>query len=83
MKHYTCLNRVICIISVILAGAFAPPLRAAVDPDLLAGLKARAIGPAAMSGRITAIDAVVSDSNHIVIGVATGGVWMSDNGGLT
>jgi photosystem II stability/assembly factor-like uncharacterized protein len=50
---------------------------------LLSGLEARAIGPAAMSGRITAIDAVVSNPNRIVIGVATGGVWMSDNGGLT
>jgi photosystem II stability/assembly factor-like uncharacterized protein len=83
MKHKPFLNRVICIFTVFLAGALAPPLHAAVDPDLLAGLKARAIGPAAMSGRITAIDAVASDPNRIVIGVATGGVWLSDNGGLT
>ena len=48
--------------------------RAALDSDLLSGLKARAIGPAAIGGRIAAIDAVHSDPNHIVIGVATGGV---------
>lgn len=56
---------------------------AALDSDKLAGLKARAIGPAAVGGRITAIDVVQSDTNHIVIGVATGGVWISRSGGLT
>jgi photosystem II stability/assembly factor-like uncharacterized protein len=56
---------------------------AAIDSTLLEGLKARAIGPAAVGGRISAIDAVQTDPNRIVIGVATGGVWMSSNGGLT
>lgn len=55
---------------------------AAPDPDLMKGLTARLIGPAAMSGRISAIDALASDPNRIVIGAATGGVWISDNGGL-
>lgn len=54
-----------------------------LDPALLAGLKARSIGPAAMSGRIAAIDAVESNPDVIVVGVATGGVWRSDNGGIT
>lgn len=58
-------------------------LWASLDADLMEGLKARAIGPAAISGRIAAIDAVASNPNHIVVGAATGGVWMSDNGGLT
>jgi photosystem II stability/assembly factor-like uncharacterized protein len=57
--------------------------QAALDDSLLAGLKARNIGPATISGRIAAIDAVASDPNRIVIGAATGGVWISDNGGLT
>ncbi len=56
---------------------------AALDADLLQGLSARTLGPAAVGGRIAAIDAVVSDPNRIVIGVATGGVWISDNGGVT
>jgi photosystem II stability/assembly factor-like uncharacterized protein len=56
---------------------------AALDNQLLEGLKARALGPAAVSGRITAIDAVAANPNHIVIGAATGGVWISENGGLT
>jgi len=62
---------------------FSTPLFAALDSDLLEGLSARSLGPAAVSGRITAIDAVVANPNHIVIGAATGGVWMSENGGLT
>jgi photosystem II stability/assembly factor-like uncharacterized protein len=56
---------------------------AALDGDLLGGLSARALGPAAVSGRITAIDVVSAHPNHIVIGAATGGVWISENGGLT
>jgi photosystem II stability/assembly factor-like uncharacterized protein len=58
-------------------------LGASFDPELLQGLSARSIGPAAVSGRITAIDALQSDPNHIVIGASTGGVWISANGGLT
>ena len=61
----------------------ATSLHAALDADLLEGLAARTLGPAAVSGRITAIDAVASNPNHIVIGSATGGVWISENGGLT
>ncbi|HEX6863279.1 MAG TPA: hypothetical protein VF414_10715, partial [Thermoanaerobaculia bacterium] len=55
----------------------------AVDPDLLAGLKARSIGPSGMSGRVAAIDAVESSPNVIWVGAATGGVWKSIDGGLT
>jgi len=56
---------------------------AAFDPDLLDGMSARAIGPAAVGGRIAAIDAVTADPNHIVVGAASGGVWISSDGGLT
>ncbi|HJX26887.1 MAG TPA: hypothetical protein VJ885_03165, partial [Thermoanaerobaculia bacterium] len=56
---------------------------AAVDPSLLAGMKARSVGPAAMSGRIAAIDASVKDPDLIWVGAATGGVWKSTNGGLS
>ena len=56
---------------------------AALDNSLMEGLKARSIGPASISGRVAAIDVVNSDPNHIVVGSASGGVWISDNGGLT
>jgi len=68
---------------VLLAALAAGRAGAALDADLLAGLEARNIGPAAMSGRISAIDAVASDPNRIVVGAGTGGVWISENGGLT
>lgn len=55
----------------------------ALDPKLLAGLEARSIGPATMSGRIASIDAVVSDPRVIYVGAATGGLWKSVNAGLT
>ncbi|HEX2163083.1 MAG TPA: hypothetical protein VHM02_03975 [Thermoanaerobaculia bacterium] len=61
----------------------ATAAEAAVDPDLLAGLAARSIGPAAMSGRIAAITAVPGDPDTIWVGAATGGVWRSTDGGLT
>ena len=53
----------------------------AIDPSLLAGLAARSIGPAGMSGRVTAIDVVVGDPEEVVVGTASGGVWKSTNGG--
>jgi photosystem II stability/assembly factor-like uncharacterized protein len=61
----------------------AAPAHAAVDPDLLAGLKARSIGPAAMSGRIAAIESTAANPDLIYVGAATGGVWKSTDGGLS
>ncbi len=52
-----------------------------LDLSALENLKIRSIGPANMSGRITAIDAVVSNPKIIFIGAASGGVWKSENGG--
>nr|MCU0395717.1 hypothetical protein [Chitinophagaceae bacterium] len=46
-------------------------------------LKARSIGPAGMSGRVTAIDAVHSNPDIIYIGAASGGVWKTTNGGAS
>jgi len=43
--------------------------------------KPRALGPAGMSGRITAIDALADNPDFIVIGSASGGVWKTLNGG--
>jgi hypothetical protein len=54
-----------------------------IKTDLFKNMKARAIGPAAMSGRITAIDAVVANPDIIYAGSASGGVWKTENGGTT
>jgi len=52
------------------------------DADIIGGLEARSIGPAAMSGRIAALDAVEGDRLTIWAGTAGGGVWKSMDGGL-
>lgn len=49
--------------------------------DQFKNWKPRNIGPSGMSGRITAIDAVVADPNTIWIGAASGGVWKTNNAG--
>jgi photosystem II stability/assembly factor-like uncharacterized protein len=78
------LGRLFCIVALTaLAPAPPPALAAGVDPDLLAGLAPRSIGPATMSGRIAAVDAVESNPDILYVGAATGGVWKSTNGGLT
>lgn len=54
-----------------------------LDIDKLKEMKARSIGPAGMSGRVTAIDAVVHNPDIIYIGTASGGVWKSESGGIS
>lgn len=45
--------------------------------------KPRNIGPASMSGRITAIDALANDPETIYLGSASGGVWKTTNAGAS
>lgn len=54
-----------------------------LDMEKLKGMKPRAIGPAAMSGRITAVDVVVSNPDIMFVGAASGGVWKTVSGGIT
>jgi photosystem II stability/assembly factor-like uncharacterized protein len=61
----------------------AAPASGAIDPGLLAGMKARSIGPAGMSGRIASIDAVEADPDIIYAGSASGGLWKTVDGGDT
>ena len=51
--------------------------------DQFKSWKPRNIGPTGMSGRITAIDAVVADPNTIYLGAASGGVWKTINQGAS
>ncbi len=52
-----------------------------VNVEQLKAIKTRNVGPAGMSGRVTAIDAVNSNSDIIYLGTASGGVWKSVSGG--
>ena len=55
-----------------------------VSSSLFSVMEARALGSATMSGRITAIEGVVSDEGKtIYIGTAGGGVWKSTSAGVS
>jgi len=53
-----------------------------LDLSLLENMKARAIGPAGMSGRVTSIDVVNNQTDIMYVGTASGGVWKSTSGGV-
>lgn len=50
--------------------------------DLVQDMKPRNIGPAGMSGRVTAIDVVHSNPDIMFVGTASGGLWKSTSGGI-
>ena len=52
-----------------------------VSLDQFKNLKPRSIGPAGMSGRVTAIDALYTNPDLIYLGTASGGVWKTENSG--
>jgi photosystem II stability/assembly factor-like uncharacterized protein len=54
-----------------------------LKPELLEQMKFRNIGPAGMSGRIAAIDVDPANDQRIYAGAASGGLWRSDNGGIS
>ncbi len=53
-----------------------------LDMNKLKSMKARSIGPAGMSGRVTAIAVVHNDPSIMYIGTASGGLWKSTSGGI-
>ena len=53
-----------------------------LDMESLKNMKPRNIGPAGMSGRITAIDVVTDQPDVMYVGAASGGVWKSTSGGI-
>ncbi|MFC2126055.1 hypothetical protein ACFLU5_14730 [Bacteroidota bacterium] len=53
-----------------------------IDKSLFKALKPRSVGPAGMSGRVTAIDVRLTNPDIIYIGTASGGLWKSESGGI-
>ena len=51
--------------------------------NYLQDLKPRNIGPGGMSGRVTAIDVVISNPEVMYVGTASGGLWKSNSGGIS
>lgn len=64
--------------SLLLSALFLLP--SAGDQD---ALTPRSIGPSGMSGRIASLAGVPGDPRQLWVGAATGGLWHSDNGGLS
>ena len=54
-----------------------------LDEDHWSALAPRSIGPAGMSGRVTAIDVHPEDRDIFYVGTASGGLWRSKNGGIS
>lgn len=75
----------ILFISTYLNQSFAQTQEAAVvkGKELFGDMKARHIGPALMSGRITDLELHPKNERIIYAGTAGGGVWKSNNGGAT
>lgn len=68
----------LCLFALATAVLFAQK----INTDHLKGIGIRNIGPAGMSGRVTAVDVVLSNPDVIYAGTASGGVWRSESGGI-
>lgn len=53
-----------------------------LDMEKFKGMTPRNIGPAGMSGRVTAIDVERDNPDVIYAGTASGGLWKSESGGV-
>ena len=58
-------------------------LRRGSNEGITETFKWRSIGPGNMMGRISALDALNHDHKVALVGAASGGVWLTDNGGIT
>jgi photosystem II stability/assembly factor-like uncharacterized protein len=80
---------VVLLVLLVLAVGTGPPATAAtgegilIDSTIFGALRARPLGPAVMSGRVAALDAVSADPRILYVGAASGGIWKSENGGTT
>jgi photosystem II stability/assembly factor-like uncharacterized protein len=71
-----------CMVATLSFAAFAQDA-VTKGKELFGDLKARHIGPALMSGRITDLELHPTNERIIYAGTAGGGVWKSNNGGAT
>ncbi|MDQ7040422.1 MAG: hypothetical protein Q9M35_05730 [Rhodothermus sp.] len=71
-------------LTILVIGWLIVPLAwAQIDTARVHGLTARQIGPAGMSGRVVALAVEPGNPNVIYVGAASGGLWRSEDGGVT
>ncbi len=76
------ISPVIYILIILLLCGSVPVSAQTVNMDKLKGMKPRSIGPAGMSGRVTAFDVVMRNTDIIYAGTASGGLWRSTSAGV-
>lgn len=63
--------------------AAAVPQEQEIDTGMLQHLEWRCIGPATMGGRATDVEGVPGDPRVVYAAAASGGVWKTEDGGIT
>ena len=53
------------------------------DQSLVANVRYRSIGPTVMSGRVADLDVSPTDPTHFYVAYASGGLWKTENNGLS
>lgn len=73
----------LCALSLVVASDEAEQTKPGLNEKTFKGLALRGLGPALMSGRIS--DIVIHPENRHIryVGVGSGGVWKTENGGTT
>lgn len=82
MKHFNIFSITMLLLSFCYTGSAqqAIPLK---SEEIFGSIKARHIGPAIMSGRVSDLEAHPTNSNVFYVGAAGGGVWKTSNAGVT
>ena len=84
-RHILPLLALLAVASVQLSGqgpSARPPMMAEVDPALFKGLHYRLVGPS-RGGRVTTVTGVPSQPRTFYMGVASGGLFRTTDGGAT
>src|SRR5262245_35214814 len=70
-------------LTVLVSAAKTDPAETPLTQDAFAAMKARAIGPAIMGGRVSSIALDPSDGATFYVGLGTGGIMKTTNAGAS
>ena len=75
--------RLLLLAASLMAALFSFAQNGLTGEDVFGDIRARQIGPAVMSGRITDLEGHPTKQTVLWVGTAGGGVWKSENGGVS